>query len=130
MLFRSDVESGKTETQYLDESKFIPGLPDLRGGSQVIKYKDYWLTLTHETSLFNSELGRKDGRYRHRFVVWDKDWNIVKMTDCFSFMCGEIEFSCGAAFYQDKFLISFGFQDNCAYILEMPESLLEEFLGL
>ena len=56
---------------------------DLRGGSQVVKYKDYWVALTHEVDLWNDERGAKDAQYYHRFIVWDKDWNIVKYSDEF-----------------------------------------------
>lgn len=128
-VVKYDIETNTTETATLDESKFITGLPDLRGGSQVIDYGDYRLTLTHETALFNCEVGRKDGRYRHRFIIWDKDWNIVKYTEPFSFMEAEIEFCCGATFYKDDLLVSFGFQDNSAYILKIPKLVLEEILS-
>lgn len=129
-VVKYDTETKLTSTVYLDESKRIDGMADLRGGSQVIRYKNYRIALTHATFLFNSELGRKDGRYRHQFIVWDEDWNVVKITKLFSFMEGDIEFCCGASFYKDSLLVSFGFQDNAAYILKIPTTLLETYLEL
>lgn len=101
---------------------------DLRGGSQVIPFGDYRMSLVHETFLYNSEAGRKDGTYRHRFVVWDKNWNIVKLSSQFSFMEAKIEFCCGMTAYRDDLLITFGFQDNAAYLLRVPQSFVNDFI--
>ena len=90
---------------------------DLRGGSQLIPFGEYRMCIVHETFLYNSEAGRKDGTYRHRFVIWDKDWNIVKISPQFSFMGAKIEFCCGLTPYQDDYLMTFGFQDNASYLL-------------
>lgn len=107
---------------------FVPHDKDLRGGSQVIPYKDGYLSLNHETDLYKSEAGRKDATYRHRFVYWDRDWNIQKFSDVFSFLNAKIEFACGLAKYKDSYLITFGLQDNAAYILRVPESFIESFV--
>jgi hypothetical protein len=121
---------GTTVTVHLDQTKFISGQPDFRGSSHVIPYGKYYLAVIHEVDLFKSETGQKDATYKHRFLVWDRDWNIVKFTDAFSFMNADIEFCCGAAFYRDDLLLSFGFQDNCAYILRMPKTTLAQYLGV
>ena len=125
-----DIHSKITKTVHLDESKFIPDVPAFRGSSHVVPYGDHYLAVTHEVNLFKSEAGEKDAVYRHRFVVWDKQWNIVKYTEPFSFMAADVEFCCGAAFYKDSLLLSFGFQDNCAFILKIPQRLLDELLNL
>lgn len=104
------------------------GCADLRGGSQVIPFGDYRICIVHETFLYNSEAGRKDGTYRHRFVIWDKNWNIVKISPQFSFMEGKIEFCCGLTHYQDDFLITFGFQDNAAYLLRANQETVNDFI--
>lgn len=118
------------KTVHLEEQRTIPGLCDFRGGSQVISWNGYYLAIIHEVRLFNSELGRKDGKYYHRFVLWDKDFNIVSFSDLFDFMEGEIEFSCGLAFKDGNFYSSFGFQDNAAYILKFPESVMYNLLNI
>jgi hypothetical protein len=106
------------------------GCGDLRGGSQVISMGDYHMCLAHETFLYGSEAGRKDGTYRHRFVVWDKDWNIVKVSPEFYFMSAKIEFCCGMDAYQNDLLITFGFQDNAAYLLRVPQKTVNDFILL
>jgi hypothetical protein len=106
------------------------GLPrDLRGGSQVITLDDYYVTLTHEVDLFNSEVGRKDALYRHRFIVWDKSWNFVKVTKDFSIMGAHVEFSVGMCIYGNDILITFGYQDNAAFILTTPINSLHDFIN-
>lgn len=127
-VVRYDPQNHTTTTIHLDPTAFRQGLPDLRGGSQVIPYGDYYLALTHEVDLFKSEHGQKDAVYRHRFVVWTRDWQLIHITNSFSFMGADIEFCCGAAWQGDDLLISFGYQDNAAFVLRMARSLLEELL--
>ena len=103
---------------------------DLRGGSQLIPFGEYRMCIVHETFLCNSEAGRKDGTYRHRFVIWDKDWNIVKISPQFSFMGAKIEFCCGLTPYQDDYLMTFGFQDNASYLLRVPKETVNNFISL
>jgi len=106
----------------------ISNLPDLRGSSQVIKYKDFRICLVHDCNLFHNKMGQKDATYLHRFIIWDKDWNIVKISDAFSFMDGEIEFCCGMYFYKNDLLITFGFQDNAAFILQVPKQIIDNMI--
>jgi hypothetical protein len=123
-----DINKNVTSTIKLDESTYKAGMPDFRGSSQVIPWGDYYIALIHEVNLFKSPAGEKDGTYLHRFLVWDKDWNLLKYTDTFSFMKADIEFCCGAAWLNGELLLSFGFQDNAAFIVKMPEQLLRELL--
>jgi hypothetical protein len=46
----------------------------------------------------------------------------------FSFLDAKIEFACGMAKYKNDYLISFGYQDNAAYILRVPGNLFEDFV--
>jgi hypothetical protein len=78
--------------------------------------------------LYQSEAGRKDATYRHKFTYWDKDWNIQKFSEVFSFLDAKIEFACGIAKHKNDYLISFGYQDNAAYILRVPGHVFEEFV--
>jgi predicted GH43/DUF377 family glycosyl hydrolase len=125
-VVKVDIKKETCETVVLKDWTWAP--KDLRGGSQVIPYKDGYLTLNHETDLYQSEAGRKDATYRHKFTYWDKNWNIQKFSEVFSFLDAKIEFACGVAKYRNDYLISFGYQDNAAYILRVPGHLFEEFV--
>jgi hypothetical protein len=120
---------GTSETVYLSHDK-IEGIGDLRGSSQVINWGEYHVCLVHEVALWKNKLKQKDAKYTHRFVVWDKEWNMVKLSDQFSFMDGEIEFCCGMTMYGDELLITFGFQDNAAFILKGALKIFEKFIGI
>lgn len=103
---------------------------DIRGGSQVIRYKDYYVALTHEVDLWKNYLDQKDAQYYHRFIVWDKDWNIVHYSQEFKFMTARIEFSCGLAIDNNQMIIPFGFQDTTAFIVKFPIELFEYLVGM
>lgn len=126
-IVKVNPEEETCEQVFVGEKKQIPR--DLRGGSQVISWRNYYLAITHEVDLFNSEVGRKDAVYRHRIVLWDKQWNIVRCSKDFSIMGGHVEFCVGLALKDNDFLMTFGFQDNAAYLLKFPQSVMEEFLN-
>jgi len=126
-IVKYDIETGHCESIIV--KNFIDfKTADLRGGSQTIPFKDGHICLNHETYLLRSETDRKDAIYRHRFVVWDKDWNITKISRVFSFLEGHIEFAVGMCEYGDDYLITFGFQDNAAYLVRTPKQFVEDFI--
>jgi hypothetical protein len=126
-IVRYDIKKNTTVSVIQKEWKDL-GCIDLRGGSQVLSWEDRHICLCHETFLHRSEQDRKDGTYRHRFVVWDKDWNNIRVSKQFSFLTAEIEFAVGMCEYGNDFLITFGFQDNAAYLLRAPQSLIHDFI--
>jgi len=120
-----DLEDSRTACT----SKYISADADFRGGSQVLTLPNgNYIALIHEVRLFNSEVGRKDGLYRHKFLVWDKEWNLIKISESFSFMDAHVEFAVGMCFYKESVLITFGFQDNAAFVLSVPFTAIENFL--
>lgn len=127
-VVKYDMKTNRTEQVALKQWKDF-GTIDLRGGSQVIPY-DYKhrFCLNHETYLTKSDAGRKDGIYRHRFIVWDHDWNIIKVSRQFSFLNANIEFAVGMCEYGDDYLITFGFQDNAAYLLRVPQRFVKRYI--
>jgi hypothetical protein len=120
--------SGPTITTHLGE--FIPGASrhDWRGGSQLLRVGDVYVHIVHETNLYFTELKRKDATYRHRILIRDVEtFEIVGRSDPFSFMGGKVEFCCGLAYHPydpNNLLITFGFQDNASYLLDIPTSEL------
>jgi hypothetical protein len=126
-VVKVDPETKTSQTVSLSNPIQLPR--DLRGGSQVIPIGDYYLACTHEVDLFNSEVGRKDARYYHRFIIWDKSFNIINHSKEFNFMGGHVEFCVGMARYKGNLLFTFGFQDNAAYLLSVPEKVVEDFIN-
>lgn len=116
-----------SETTHHTEHQPIPR--DLRGGTQVVPMGDgRYFALTHEVDLFNDDAGRKDGVYRHRAVVYDKNWNLIHWTEDFSIMDAQVEFAIGMCKKNEDFLITFGYQDNAAMLLKIPQEVLMEYI--
>ena len=101
---------------------------DQRGGSQLIRWGSMYISITHEVDLFKNYLEQKDGIYRHRLCVWDNELNLVGIGEPFSFLDGQIEFCVGAAIFEGDLLISFGFQDNAAFVLRTPKAIVEDMI--
>ena len=102
---------------------------DQRGGSQVIRWNNYYIAITHEVVLFKNYLGQKNGTYRHRLCVWDNNFTLIGMSpEVWSFLDGQIEFCSGAAIYNGDLLLTFGFVDNAAFILNVPANLVNELI--
>lgn len=124
-VVKADIENKKTIQTTLTNNLHLGFRRDLRGSSHVLPWKNGHFCITHEVDLFQSPAGRKDGRYYHRFVFWDSNWNIIKMSKEFSFLGAHIEFCAGMTKKENDYLISFGLQDNCAFVLKCPEKIIE-----
>jgi hypothetical protein len=102
-----------------------PSVPiDQRGGTNVITWGEYYIAFTHEVKLWRNYLNQKDSIYRHRMIVWDKEFNFVGLSNSFAFLDTPIEFCVGAAVRNGKLLLSFGVQDNAAFVLEVPKKVV------
>jgi hypothetical protein len=126
-IVKYDIDTNTTESVVIKDWKDL-GCIDLRGGSQVLPFGDGHITLCHETYLTRSEQDRKDGIYRHRFIVWNSNWDIINVSPQFSFLEGEIEFAVGMTEYGQDYLITFGFQDNASYLLRVNKKLVWNFI--
>jgi predicted GH43/DUF377 family glycosyl hydrolase len=126
-VVKVNIETLTSETVFLGEN-IIENTADMRGSSQVISYEDGYMCLVHCVDLFKNKLKQKDAKYTHRFVIWNKDWSVRYISNDFSFMDGEIEFCCGMTIFNDNLLISFGFQDNAAFILRIPLYMFNKIL--
>ena len=126
-LVKVNPETNTSETIILKDG--VGSHLNLRGGSQIIPYGNDRICIIHEVDLWKNKLEQKDAKYNHRLVIWDKDWNIKHISESFSFMDGEIEFCCGLAEYKGDLLITFGFQDNAAYILKVQKEKLIDMLS-
>jgi len=128
-VVRYDPDTKNTTTVFMGKYKQFNTF-DLRGGSQVIPYGDYYLAITHEVNLFRSEAGQKNATYRHRFILWNKQFDLIKVSPRFDFMGAEVEFCCGMAEWNENLLLTFGFQDNAAYLLSVNKSLINDIMKI
>jgi len=126
-LVEANPSTGESKQIALNPGKVVNA--DQRGGSQLVRWNDYYLAITHEVVLGKNYLKQKNGQYRHRICVWDSELNLLGISPkSWAFLDGQIEFCAGAAVLDNKLLISWGFQDNAAMVLEVPEELVNELI--
>jgi hypothetical protein len=103
---------------------------DQRGSSQVIRWGDKYISITHEVDLFKNYLGQKDGIYKHRVCVYDDELKLIGISpEPFTFLDGQIEFCVGAVEHKGDLLVSFGFQDNAAFVLRVPKLIVNDMVA-
>jgi len=128
-IVQTDPSTG--DCWVVTEKERVIEVPNTRGGSQVLSYKGGYVAVTHDTVYWyfsDRGDGNKDAIYKHRIVFWDKDWNLQKVSKPFHFMGGQIEFCCGAEYVDNKFYITFGFEDNSAHLLVIDEKHIDKLL--
>lgn len=130
--WHSPVEIVKAEGDQVTQVSVRQNLQppkDQRGSSQLVRWGNCYISIAHEVDLFKNYLNQKDGIYRHRLCVWDDQLNLVGISpEAFSFLDGRIEFCVGAAEYEGDLLVSFGFQDNAAFVLRVPRAIVEDMI--
>jgi hypothetical protein len=136
-IIKVDPEQGTSEIvhksdNFLDVSWNEGQQEPFCGSSQVIPWDNGCrLAVIHECQWWRREergYAYKDARYKHRILLWDSDWNLIKYTEPFTFMDGQVEFCCGVASVDDDLLITFGFQDNVAYLLKVNKDVINNLM--
>jgi hypothetical protein len=123
------VEFDGTQTKQVSVRQGIQPAKDQRGGSQLIRWGNCYISITHEVDLFKNYLNQKDGIYRHRLCVYDDQLNFVGLSKEFSFLDFRIEFCVGIAEYQGDLLVSFAVADNAAFVLVTPRVIIEDLIA-
>ena len=107
----------------------IPG-GDLRGGSNLIPWEDGYISIVHICEFVPKNInGYKDSDYYHKFVIWNSDFTINKITDTFNFMTGKIEFCIGLELINNHIYIAFSFHDNGSYIVKIQNDAFKKILS-
>lgn len=133
-LVRVDPESGESEVLFEKEVDWnteniqYDGT-DIRGSSQVVEWGDYRVALVHRCRLwYNEKKQKSDTGYFTQFMVWDREWNLVRASEPFKFAEFGIEFTNGLAVRDGKFLIPFALQDNMCFLLSVDEAVVADFM--
>ena len=101
----------------------------LGGGTQVIPFHQGYLAIVHEARQIP---GAPTRYYSHRFVSWDEDFNVVKISKPFGFHEKTIEYAMGLCWHPDvkRLVISYGFKDCEARLATVdPEEVIRYFNG-
>ncbi|MFL9867944.1 hypothetical protein PQR67_27535 [Paraburkholderia fungorum] len=93
----------------------------LLGSSQLVEWKDGWLCVVHERSRGKRHL------YKHRFVYFDRSWNVV-LSEPFYWKEYGVEFCCGLAVHDGTVAIGFGVNDSEAIIAQFNATDIDRLL--
>jgi tetratricopeptide (TPR) repeat protein/predicted GH43/DUF377 family glycosyl hydrolase len=98
-----------------------------RGGSQLVPFEDGWLCCIHEVALTP---GTQRRVYFHRFVWFDADLNLRRVSIPFVFNKPRFEFCAGLAWAKDgeKLIVSYGVDDREAWLGTFDAAELSNFL--
>jgi glycosyltransferase involved in cell wall biosynthesis len=88
---------------------------EFRGGSQAIDFDDGWLVLVHEVLWRPTERQRY---YHHRFVWFDRDYALKRVSRPFYLNRPGVEFAAGLAWHRnhERLLVSYGVDDSEAWL--------------
>ena len=102
----------------------------LGGGSQVLPYGNGYLALVHEARQIP---GKPTRYYSHRFVQFDDEFKVKKITAPFYFNEKGIEYAMGLAWHPEEptnLVISYGFKDAEARIGTVSQEDVDRLLTL
>lgn len=105
-----------------------PGLPlarEFSGGTQAIPVDGGHLALVHESATFDDR-GRV---YSHRFVWFDADWRLARLSPPFLLRERGVEFAAGLTQQGDDLIISHGLWDREAWLSTVPLSAVLSLLA-
>lgn len=97
----------------------------LRGNCQTVKYKNGYLSIVHDTKRYFTKKSELIPSYKHYFVQYDRDFNIIRISNPFNFEVNDIEFCCGLQIYNNNIYISYSIYDTIPVLIKFNESLIE-----
>lgn len=101
----------------------------IRGSSQVVRCDDYYMAITHMCRLWFNEKGQKSGaEYFEQFIIWDDEWNVVKISKPFKFANCSIEFTNGLAVKDDIVYMPFAVQDGITFMIVSNKKSVMDFI--
>lgn len=98
----------------------------ISGGTQLIPFRDGFLSLVHEAHNDPSRPGCR--YYLHRFVFYDTDLRADRLSHPFYIKDRGIEFAAGLVLVQDQLVVSFGFKDKEPWLASMNRADVETML--
>ena len=96
-----------------------------RGNCQTVKYKDGYLSIVHDTKRYMNYNSKLIPSYKHYFVQYDKDLNIIRTSKPFNFEVNDIEFCCGLQLKDNIVYISYSVYDAIPVLIQFDEDLID-----
>lgn len=107
-----DFESG---IFHIMEEKLVPELfKNVRGSTPGYRWKNELWFVVHTTKIYDGEKPMRN--YKHMFVVFDTDMNLLRYSEYFSFEKYVIEFCTGLIIEEDRTIVSYSTLDRTSRI--------------
>lgn len=97
---------------------------DVRGGTQLIDYEGGYLGLIHQPP--NMWNGKRS--YTHSFAWFNKDLELLEVSEPFYFQRRGLEFAAGLCKTDDGIVVSYGAGDRACMILKIPDRVIRRYL--
>jgi predicted GH43/DUF377 family glycosyl hydrolase len=114
VVLRYDDTAGTVAPEMISPGPLIAR--HFRGGTQAISIDGGRLCLVHEVVSLNNG----DRVYTHRWVWFDSEWRLARLSQPFTFQDRGIEFAAGLARRGDDLVISYGIWDREAWLATVP----------
>jgi hypothetical protein len=98
---------------------------DFRGGSQVIPFDGGHLCLVHGAVHFED----RNRSYWHRWVWFDDEWRLARLSRPFTFEGRGVDFAAGLAVRGDELVISYGRWDRDAFLATLRQDEVRALLA-
>lgn len=122
-IYKPNIETGELEVIKRIQNKEDYG--HFRGSAAPIPFEDGYLSLIHEV------IWRDNKRhYIHRFVFFDKEFNITQLSKPFTFKHMGVEYCCSMTrdHSDTKLLMTMSFEERESYICSIPFEKVSEVL--
>lgn len=117
-----ESNTGKIQCDIYHQSSHKHYFGAFKGSCSPIPIGDAYLGLVHET------IQRERRYYLERFVWYDKDSHIKKVSLPFNFLHHGIEFNCGMCFNGTDIIIGWGKEDSSVGLVQIPISTVSKLL--
>lgn len=124
-----NLSEDNLQLNIIAENKSTPVDEEWRGSGQLITVGDNYLALVHISYRWKeNSSGFNRSYYKHRFVLYNKNFNLLRASKQFTFFDGSTEFGNGIVLDNDRLFISFGLQDTGAFICSTNINNIMEFI--
>lgn len=95
--------------------------PSVNGSSQIVQFGENRLGICH--------IRNKSFEYLHYFVLYDKEMNVTKISEPFSFFGANVEFNTHLEYREGKFIVLISVHDQLIYEFELTTSDVNNILN-
>jgi len=115
----------RSDGEFVVKHEPILAVDQFSGGGQCVPFDGGYIAIVHEARPDPTNGKRY---YQHRFVWFDKEYVLRKVSKPFVFFGKQIEFAAGLAHHNDKFIVSFGVLDREAWLATIDEHEVRDLL--